>query len=128
MTPYTHPPKVNLQNIKKVQPPHNHIKYTFTHPHTPPPTHEKCPPTPTHPKYTSTQLHPLSPTYENVLTLPPTQNVPPPTSTQVIPMIEEFDYDCAIIHVGINDTLRSKDMSELKDLPKKNNANNCKNI
>ena len=36
----------------------------------------------------------------------------------VIPTLEEFDYDCAIIHVGINDTLRSKDMSELKDLPK----------
>ena len=37
----------------------------------------------------------------------------------VIPMLEEFDYDCATIHVGINDILRSKDMSELKDLPKK---------
>ena len=37
----------------------------------------------------------------------------------VIPTLEEFDYDCPIIHVGINDILRSKDMSELKDLPKK---------
>ena len=37
----------------------------------------------------------------------------------VVPMLEEFNYDCAIIHVGINDILRSKDMSELKDLPKK---------
>ena len=37
----------------------------------------------------------------------------------VVPTLEEFDYDCAIIHVGINDILRSKDMSELKDLPKK---------
>ena len=37
--------------------------------------------------------------------------------------LEEFDYDCAIIHLGINDMLRSKDMSELKELPKKNYAN-----
>ena len=37
----------------------------------------------------------------------------------VVPTLEEFHYDCAIIHVGINDILRSKDMSELKDLPKK---------
>ena len=37
----------------------------------------------------------------------------------VIPTLEEFDYDCAIIHVGIKDILRSKDMSVLKDLPKK---------
>ena len=37
----------------------------------------------------------------------------------VVPTLEEFDYDCAIIHVGINDILRSKDMSELEDLPKK---------
>ena len=34
-------------------------------------------------------------------------------------MLEEFDYDCAIIHVDINDVLRSKNMSELKDLPNK---------
>ena len=37
----------------------------------------------------------------------------------VIPTLEKFDYDCAIIHVGIKDILRSKDISELKDLPKK---------
>ena len=37
----------------------------------------------------------------------------------VVPTLEEFDYDCAIIHVGVNDIPRSKDMSELKDLPKK---------
>ena len=37
----------------------------------------------------------------------------------VVPTLEEFVYDCAIIHVGINDILRSKDMSELKELPKK---------
>ena len=37
----------------------------------------------------------------------------------VVPMLEEFDYDCAIIHVDINDILRSKGMSELKNLPKK---------
>ena len=33
--------------------------------------------------------------------------------------VRRFDYDCAIIHVGINDILPSKDMSKLKDLPKK---------
>ena len=37
----------------------------------------------------------------------------------VVPTLEEFDYDCAIIHEGINDILRSKDMSQLKGLPKK---------
>ena len=37
----------------------------------------------------------------------------------IVPTLEEFDYDCAIIHVGINDMLPSKDMSELKDLSKK---------
>ena len=37
----------------------------------------------------------------------------------VIPTLEEFDYDCAIIHLGINDIPRSKDMSELKDLSTK---------
>ena len=36
----------------------------------------------------------------------------------LVPTLEKFDYDCAIIHVGINNILRSKDMSELKDLPK----------
>ena len=33
--------------------------------------------------------------------------------------ISQFDYDCAIIHLGINDILQSKDMSEMKNLPKK---------
>ena len=28
----------------------------------------------------------------------------------VIPTLEEFNYDCAIIHVGINDILQSKDV------------------
>ena len=37
----------------------------------------------------------------------------------VIPTLEEFDYHCAIIHIGINNILRSKDMSELKDLLRK---------
>ena len=36
-----------------------------------------------------------------------------------VPTLEKFNYDCAIIHVDINNILRSKDMSELKDLPKK---------
>ena len=33
--------------------------------------------------------------------------------------VRRFDYDCAIIQVGINDILPSKGMSKLKDLPKK---------
>ena len=37
----------------------------------------------------------------------------------VIPMLSDLDYNCAIIHVGIKDFLQSKDMSELKHLPKK---------
>ena len=37
----------------------------------------------------------------------------------VTPTLEEFDYDCAIIHVDINGILRSKGMSKLKDFPKK---------
>ena len=40
------------------------------------------------------------------------------------PTFEEFDYDCVKIHVGINDILRSKDMSKLKDLPKNNSSRN----
>ena len=35
----------------------------------------------------------------------------------VIPTLDKFDYDCAIIHVGINDILQSKDISVLKELP-----------
>ena len=37
----------------------------------------------------------------------------------VVPTLEEFDYDCATIDVGINDILRSKDMSELNGFLKK---------
>ena len=37
----------------------------------------------------------------------------------VITTFKECDYDCATIHVGINDIFRSKDISELKDFPKK---------
>ena len=37
----------------------------------------------------------------------------------VVPKLKEFAYNCSIIHVDINDILRSKDMSEQKDLPKK---------
>ena len=37
----------------------------------------------------------------------------------VVPTLEKFNYDCAIIHVGINNILQSIDMSELKVLPKK---------
>ena len=35
----------------------------------------------------------------------------------VIPTLDKFDYDWAIIHVGINDILQSKDISVLKELP-----------
>ena len=38
----------------------------------------------------------------------------------VIPTLEKLGYDLAILYVGINDNLRRKDMSELKE--KKNNA------
>ena len=37
----------------------------------------------------------------------------------VIPTLEEFDYDSAVIHLSIDDVLQSKDMSELEDPPKK---------
>ena len=37
----------------------------------------------------------------------------------VMTTFKECDYDCATIHVGINDIFRSKDISELKDFPKK---------
>ena len=40
-------------------------------------------------------------------------------SHYVVPTLKEFNYDCAIIRLGINDIFRSKGMSELKDLPKK---------
>ena len=41
----------------------------------------------------------------------------------IIPSIEQFHYDCFIIHVGINNIIRSTDVSRLKDLPKNNIAN-----
>ena len=36
----------------------------------------------------------------------------------VIPTLEEFDYDSAVIHLSIDNILQSKDMSELEDPPK----------
>ena len=36
-------------------------------------------------------------------------------SQYLVPSLEEYEYDCAIIHVNINDILRHKD--ELKNLP-----------
>ena len=37
--------------------------------------------------------------------------------TNVLPTFEEYSYDAAVIHVGINDILRSKDSNILCDLP-----------
>ena len=34
----------------------------------------------------------------------------------LVPSLEEHEYDCAIIHVGINDILRHKNENELKNL------------
>ena len=42
----------------------------------------------------------------------------------LVPSLEEYEYDCAIIHVGINDILRHKNENELKNLP---GANSCRN-
>ena len=41
----------------------------------------------------------------------------------------EYEYDCAIIHVGINDILRHKNENELKNLPEDilKIANSCRN-
>ena len=36
----------------------------------------------------------------------------------VLPTLEEYSYDAAMIYVGINDILRSKDPNDLNDLPK----------
>ena len=33
----------------------------------------------------------------------------------VLPTLEEYSYDAAIIHVGINDILKSKDLNDLND-------------
>ena len=35
----------------------------------------------------------------------------------LVPSLEEYEYDCAIIHVDINDILRDKNGNELKNLP-----------
>ena len=35
----------------------------------------------------------------------------------VIPTLDKFDYDWAIIHVSINDILQSKDISVMKEFP-----------
>ena len=45
----------------------------------------------------------------------------------IVPSLEE--YDCAIIHVGINDMLRDKDENELKNILKimLKVANSCRN-
>ena len=45
------------------------------------------------------------------------------------PTLEEYKYDCAIIHVGINDILRNKNDSDLNNLPDSilEIANTCQN-
>ena len=45
------------------------------------------------------------------------------------PSLEEYEYDAAIIHVGINDILRSKGEKEINDIPRKimNIAETCTN-
>ena len=47
----------------------------------------------------------------------------------LVPSLEEHEYDCAIIHVGINDILRHKNENELKNLPEDilKIANSCRN-
>ena len=47
----------------------------------------------------------------------------------VKPSLEEYKYDAAIIHVGINDILRSKGEKEVNDIPRKimNIAETCRN-
>ena len=47
----------------------------------------------------------------------------------VEPSPEEYEYDAAIIHVGINDILGSKSEKEVKDVPRKimNVAETCRN-
>ena len=47
----------------------------------------------------------------------------------LVPPLEEYEYDCAIIHVGINDILRHKDKNELKNLPEDilKIGNSCRN-
>ena len=36
------------------------------------------------------------------------------------PSLEDYEYDTAIIHVGINDILQNKDENEVNDIPPKN--------
>ena len=36
----------------------------------------------------------------------------------VLPGLEKYNYDAAIIHNGVNDILRSKDPNDLNDLPR----------
>ena len=45
------------------------------------------------------------------------------------PTLEEYKYDCAIIHVGINDILRNKNDTDLNNLPDSilEIANTCQN-
>ena len=45
------------------------------------------------------------------------------------PTLEEYKYDCAIIHVGINDILRNKNDTDLNNLPESilEIANTCQN-
>ena len=47
----------------------------------------------------------------------------------VKPSLEEYEYDAAIIYVGINDILRSKGEKEVNDIPRKimNIAKICRN-
>ena len=47
----------------------------------------------------------------------------------VKPSLEEYEYDAAIIHVGINDILRSKGEKEVNDISRKimNIAETCRN-
>ena len=42
----------------------------------------------------------------------------------LVPSLEGYEYDCAIIHVGINDILRHKNENELKNRPV---VNSCRN-
>ena len=45
------------------------------------------------------------------------------------PTLEEYKYDCAIIHVGINDVIRDKNDIDLNNLPDSilEIANTCQN-
>ena len=45
------------------------------------------------------------------------------------PTLEEYKYDCAIIHVGINDIIRNKNDTDLNNLPDSilETTNTCQN-